>query len=245
MAHTDADTLRIRRAEPSDTDALAALFTATRAAAVPAMPPPTHSPEEDRAFLAGLLVGDATIWVAESSDGHPVGFAVIEGSWLHSLYVHPEHAGGGIGSALLDVVKAERPDGFCLWVFESNLPARTFYRERGLVELEHTDGSGNEEHAPDLRMAWAGREPLAFLRVLIDEVDAELGAVLARRAALTAAVQHLKALTVGSTSRDSEREAEIVAALARKAPALGRERLERILHVIISESLGASGADGS
>ena len=42
-------------------------------------------------------------------------------------------------------------------------PAR-FYARHGLVELERTDGSANEERAPDVRMAWPGADPLAFLR---------------------------------------------------------------------------------
>jgi hypothetical protein len=37
-------------------------------------------------------------------------------------------------------------------------------RARGLVELERTDGAANEEKAPDVRMAWPGRDPLAFYR---------------------------------------------------------------------------------
>ena len=71
----------------------------------------------------------------------------------------PRHGGRGVGTALLDLVKAQRPAGFCLWVFETNAPARGFYARRGLVELERTDGSGNEEQAPDVRMAWPGAEP--------------------------------------------------------------------------------------
>jgi len=39
-------------------------------------------------------------------------------------------------------------------VFESNTGARRLYERRGLVVLERTDGSGNEEKAPDLRLAW-------------------------------------------------------------------------------------------
>ena len=148
----------------------------------------------------------------------------------------PEHAGQGVGSALLDLVKAQRPDGFCLWVFEMNAPARGFYARHGLVELERTDGSGNEEQAPDVRMAWPGTDPLRFFRGLIDEVDEQLGDLLARRAALTRAVQEHK----GEPTRDPDREREIAAALAARAPALGHERLARIVHAIITESLDAA-----
>ena len=144
-------------------------------------------------------------------------------------------AGQGIGSALLDLVKQQRPDGFCLWVFEMNTPARDFYTRRGLVELEHTDGSGNEERAPDIKMAWPGAEPLSFYRRLIDDVDEQLGDLLARRVALTRAVQAHKP----DATRDPVREAEIAAAMARRAPALGEDRLRRIMHAVITESLDA------
>ncbi len=82
-------------------------------------------------------------------------------TWLDDLYVAPAFAGQGIGSALLDLAKAQRPQGFCLWVFESNTPARNFYARRGFVELERTDGSGNEERSPDVQMAWPGTDPIA------------------------------------------------------------------------------------
>jgi chorismate mutase len=104
------------------------------------------------------------------------------------------------------------------------------------VELERADGSGNEEKAPDVRMAWPGGAPLAFYRGLIDEVDGQLGDLLARRAALTRAVQAHKP----DPARDPAREQEIAAALARRAPALGPDRLARIVHAIITESLDAA-----
>ena len=85
----------------------------------------------------------------------------VHREWLDDLYVDPAAQGTGVGSALLDLVKAQRPAGFCLWVFESNEPARGFYRARGLVDLERTDGAANEEKAPDIRMAWPGTDPLA------------------------------------------------------------------------------------
>ncbi|NUR05809.1 MAG: chorismate mutase [Nocardioidaceae bacterium] len=137
---------------------------------------------------------------------------------------------------LLDVVTATRPGGFCLWVFESNHAARAFYARHGLVELERTDGSGNEEKAPDLRLAWPGNDPVGFLRRLVDEVDAELGDLLARRAALTRAIQGHK----HDRTRDADRERAIATAMARRAPALGEERLARIMHAVITESLGAA-----
>ena len=154
---TATDELALRPATPDDLPAIADVFIATRAAAVPAMPPSIHPPHEVRAFYRGLdlVAGDREPWVAEDHRGI-VAFAEITGAWLDALYVHPDAQGEGIGSLFLELVKSLRPDGFSLWVFETNLPARTFYARHGLVERERTDGSGNEEKAPDIRMEWHG-----------------------------------------------------------------------------------------
>lgn len=230
--------LTLRPAATTDLPAVAGLHLAAREAAYPAMPRGVHPPHEARAWVCGWDLAAYAVWVAESgSAGGLLGYARFDDVWLDDLYVDPAAQGSGVGSALLDLVKAQRPDGFCLWVFESNTPARAFYAARGLVELEHTDGSANEEKAPDLRLAWPGRDPLAFYRSLIDSVDDELGELLNRRAALTAAVQPHKP----TPDRDLDREREIARALARRAPALGDERLYRIVHQIITESLDAAG----
>lgn len=227
--------LVLRPALGTDLPAIAELHIAARAAAYPSMPHGIHPPDEARAWVAGWELSVYDVWVAEAED--LVGYARFDDVWLDDLYVAPAAQGTGIGSALLDLVKAQRPDGFCLWVFESNQPARAFYAARGLVELEHTDGSANEEKAPDLRMAWPGGDPIAFYRTLIDAVDHDLGELLNRRAAITAAVQPHKT----TAERDLDREREIARALALRAPALGEERLQRIVHQIITESLDAAG----
>ena len=84
-------------------------------------------------------------------------------------------------------------------------------------------------------MAWPGEHPLAFYRGLIDEVDGELADVLNRRVALTRAVQPHKQ----TPGRDPDRERAIADGMAHRAPALGAERLERLVHAIITESLGS------
>ena len=132
--------LQLRPATPADLPDIAGVHLAARCAAVPAMPPGTHSDDEVRAWVSGWDLAAWDVWVAEG-DGVVLGYAVLAEDWLHSLYVAPAAAGQGIGGALLDLVKGIRPCGFCLWVFESNAPARAFYEHRGLVELERTDGS--------------------------------------------------------------------------------------------------------
>ena len=224
--------LTLRPASASDADVVSDIHLASRRGA--AMPPGVHGDDEVRQWLSGRVRQD-DVWLAEAA-GVPVGYARSTPTWLDDLYVLPSHSGEGVGSALLDLVKAQRPSGFCLWVFETNHPARRFYARHGLIELERTDGSANEERQPDIRMAWTGAEPLRFLRGLIDEVDEQLGDLLARRAALTAAVQDVK----HDPTRDPVRERAIATALARRAPALGEDRLARIVHAIVTESLDAA-----
>jgi GNAT superfamily N-acetyltransferase len=147
---TDDTEVLLRAATPDDATAVAAVHLASRRAApMPAGVRPDHEVE---AWLAGRLADDET-WVAEVG-GRVVGYVRMTATWLDDLYVAPSHVGQGIGSMLLDVVKARRPDGFSLWVFETNTPARAFYGRHGLVEREHTDGADNEEQEPDLRMSW-------------------------------------------------------------------------------------------
>jgi chorismate mutase/GNAT superfamily N-acetyltransferase len=222
----------IRPADAADADDVTHVHLAARRSAP--MPPGIHPDTDVRRWL-GLRLGLDDVWVAEA-DGEVVGYARLTPTWLDDLYVLPEHAGQGVGTALLEVAQAQQPGGFCLWVFEMNEPARGFYARHGLVELERTDGSANEEKCPDIRMAWPGAEPLAFLRGLIDEVDEQLGDLLARRAALTRAVQGYK----GDLALDPERERQIAAAVASRAPELGHERVARIVHAIITESLDAA-----
>lgn len=150
------DDLVIRPGEPADLPAVAEVFLAARLAAIPHMSAPGHTREEIVAFWTGidLTSGERELWVAEDVSG-VVGFAEVKGEWLDDLYVHPGAQGRGVGSALLEVVKAVRPGGFGLWVFASNLPARAFYAAHGCVEHETTDGSANEERAPDVRLSWS------------------------------------------------------------------------------------------
>jgi len=229
----------VRLAAAADLPAIADVYLAAREVA--AMPPGIHPPDDVRAWVGTWDLTSRDVWVAES-DGTIVGFANLTPTWLDGLYVAPGAQRGGIGSTLVDLAKSVRPDGFGLWVFEINEPARAFYRRHGFVELERTDGSANEEHAPDVKMVWPGADPLAYFRSLIDDADLVLGDVLARRAALTRVVQdHKRAVSaVADPARDQAREQEIVERVAAIVPELGPERVARIMHTIISESLDAS-----
>jgi putative acetyltransferase len=116
--------------------------------------PKLHTPDEDRAFIANVVLVHQDVLVAEGDDGPVVGFVAMADGMVHHLYVAPDRRGRGIGTALLDAAKARMPAGFRLWVFQGNRPARRFYERHGLVVVELTDGSGNEERTPDALYAW-------------------------------------------------------------------------------------------
>ena len=237
----DAGALTFRLAEPEDLPEVADLFLASRTAAGGAMPPIAAPWDVVRGHIESWDLSVREVWVAEDALGLS-GFATLTGAWLESLYVAPERQGCGVGTALLDLAMALRPEGFGLWVFASNAPARGFYRRHGLIELEHTDGSANPERQPDIRMVWPGQDPLTYLRHQIDEVDANLAELLARRFALTAAVQGQKAASGtagGHAGRDLARERAIVTRMVQHVPGLDADRVAPIMDVVIGESLTA------
>ncbi len=233
--------LAFRPAEPADLPEVADLFLASRTGAGGAMPPVTAPWDVVRGHIESWDLSAREVWLAEDALGL-TGFVTLTGAWLDSLYVAPERQGTGVGTALLELTMALRPYGFGLWVFAINAPARGFYRRHGLIELEHTDGSGNPEGQPDIRMVWPGQEPMAYLRSQIDEVDATLAELLARRFALTAAVQGQKAasgVAGGHAGRDRARERMIVDRMVRHVPGLEADRVAPIMDIVIRESLTA------
>lgn len=240
--------LSLRPGMPDDAGALAELFVAAREAALPSMPHSIHPPHEVHAWfreLFGLDGGagtraDRETWVAERDD-RVVGYLILDPAWLDSLYVRPDLTGQGIGSVLIDLAKGLRPDGFALWVFETNVAARRFYARHGLDEAERTDGSGNEEKAPDIKMVWPGE--VAALRDRINRLDDRLAELLNERAGITAEIQRRKPVP-GHAGRDVEREAEIVARMAELAPNLGGDRVREIMHTVIRVSLDAAESRG-
>ncbi len=236
----EPDEFELRPGFRSDLYALQEVFMA--ATAGPGHPPDARTPQEVRTWCLHLLDRpERELWVA-LRDEVPLGFVLLEGEWVNLLFVHPDRQARGVGAALMDLVKTMRPRGFGLRVYQANERARRFYRKHGLVELEHTDGTSYHDAEPDLQMAWLGDDPLAYLRRRIDAVDDELVVLLARRTALTGAVQDQKAAAgapAGERGRDARREAEIVARMAQHVPELGPERIAKVMHAVIEESIAA------
>ncbi len=141
----------IRRAHREDSDAIAELYE--RSYGTLTFLPRLHTLDEYKASMARHVVVD-DVWVWDES-GTVVGFMILRsGDELFLMYLEPAATGRGIGSALLEHAKRERPNGFTLWTFQENVGARRFYERHGLCTIAFGDGTGNEEGVPDVQYAW-------------------------------------------------------------------------------------------
>jgi ribosomal protein S18 acetylase RimI-like enzyme len=140
----------IRIAGAQDVDAIAELYE--RSFGTLSFLPMLHTLEEHRVWF-GRVVDEREVWVWDE-DGVVLGFIALDDAMVDYLYVEPQVAGRGIGSALLDRAKARRPAGFSLWTFQQNEGARRFYERHGLRVVRLTDGEDNEEKTPDALYAW-------------------------------------------------------------------------------------------
>jgi GNAT superfamily N-acetyltransferase len=93
-----------------------------------------------------------TLWGA-FDDNVMTGVIAFRDDWIEQLYVLPEAQGRGVGTELLDVAK-RASKRLQLWTFQRNAQARRFYQARGFLQVEQTDGAGNEEKEPDARYLW-------------------------------------------------------------------------------------------
>ena len=146
----------IRDALASDVPRIAEVFRAAREAAMPWLPV-LHTSEEDLWFF-GRAVDTQQTYVAVL-DGSVVGFAAVDDgeAMLEHLYLAPEVRRRGIGTALLSHARAAHDGPLELWCFAENRAGRAFYAACGAEEILETDGSGNEERMPDVRLrlpAW-------------------------------------------------------------------------------------------
>lgn len=144
--------VEVRRARADEADEIAGVWIRSRAASVPAIPPPVHADDEVRAWFRDVVLPTREVWVADDS-GAVVAVLVLEDEWIDQLYVEPGRTGGGIGSQLLAIAKERRPSALALWTFETNTRARRFYERHGFVATDSTTGD-NEEGAPDVLYQW-------------------------------------------------------------------------------------------
>ena len=147
--------LVLRPMEADEASAAVSVLMTARDAATEAglVPPPVHPRADADRWFTEEVVPHRDVWVAERG-GRVIATMVLDADFLDQLSVLPAHAGQGVGSSLLELAMALRPEGFGLWVFATNRRARALYEAHGLVPVEYGDGSGNIEGAPDVRYVW-------------------------------------------------------------------------------------------
>lgn len=117
----------IREGRAEDRQELALIFLQARSAAFPWAPPGT--------FKIGDFVRDTAgerVLVASRNDAL-LGFAAVweEDSFLHHLFVSPQHQGEGVGSALLAACAPLFTGSPSLKCLQANIRARDFYLKQG------------------------------------------------------------------------------------------------------------------
>ena len=139
--------MRLAPARPRDAGALARILAgwARETAWMPEVP------RDAKGYLARLIRKYDVLTLRDWRG--PQGFLAREGEMIHALYLRPRVRGRGFGKALLDRAKAESPR-LTLWAFQANAKARRFYAREGFSEVEETDGAGNDEKLPDVRLTW-------------------------------------------------------------------------------------------
>ncbi len=143
---------KLRQVRHTDAPDCAQVFLRSRAFGV-ADVPLVHDERDVRRWMADEIVGRTDMWVAEL-DGTIVGLLVLSPGWVEHLYLDPAWIGRGLGDRFMAIAKDRQPAGLQLWTFQVNDAARRFYVRHGFVEQERTDGAGNEERAPDVRLEW-------------------------------------------------------------------------------------------
>lgn len=136
----------LRPAKSSDAAAIARIMRAALASFdwMPVM----HTPDEDLAFVRGVLLAKQHVTVAEAGDAI-VGFIAIANEWVEQLYLDPDWTRRSIGSRLLAQATADLP-AVKLHCFQSNTGARRFYERHGFHAEAFGDGTTNEEGLPDI-----------------------------------------------------------------------------------------------
>jgi putative acetyltransferase len=143
----------LRALTPADLDDVARVLVQSYGCDIPEVRA-AQTPDNERSVLQERLFGSAELSGAFDGD-ELIGYVVWRPHWIDHLYVVPDRAACGVGTALLNTVKAQQTR-IDLWTLENNTRARRFYEERGFVEVARqvaiaTSGS---QLPPDVLYRW-------------------------------------------------------------------------------------------
>ncbi|MEO8396320.1 MAG: GNAT family N-acetyltransferase [Chloroflexota bacterium] len=149
--------MQIRRANPTDAEALATI----RRRAIRALAVPSISPEEAEKWARQVAanrftraIQDHEVWVAVET--RVIGWIEIDHNCIAGLYVSPDCARSGIGSALLAHAENSIETSGCTAVYlDASQNALDFYLRRGYLRAGAPHANG--EHP--LRKALSAAAP--------------------------------------------------------------------------------------
>jgi GNAT superfamily N-acetyltransferase len=141
-------TVGTRRASAADAPAIARIYLASRADALPGLHK-AHTDAEVLAWITRVLLVRASVWIAERGNA-VLGFIALHEIWVEQLYLAPRYYRQGIGTTLLAIAKHHSPNELRLFCFQRNSRARAFYEASGFTVVRFGDGSDNEEREPDI-----------------------------------------------------------------------------------------------
>jgi ribosomal protein S18 acetylase RimI-like enzyme len=145
--------LQVIPATADDAGALARIFIAARSRMryLPALG--ATQATMTRVFTRRIAQGGVLVaWWA----GRAVGFGQLADGYVTYLYIDPACQGRGIGTRLLESLKAMSAQELRLWVFEANVGAIRWYEREGFILEERRDvqQADNMEGLPDRRYVW-------------------------------------------------------------------------------------------
>jgi len=143
--------LTLRTAVAGDADPIARVFSPSLR--LLDFLPELHTVEQDRRFIASVILKECDVTVAEH-DRAIVSFLARQDEEIRLLHTHPDFIGRGAGGLLIDAAKQSGVAALELWCFQANTGARQFYEAHGFRPIRFTDGENNEEKMPDVRYRW-------------------------------------------------------------------------------------------
>jgi len=143
----------IRRLTPTDAPDIARVHRASFDDRLPWLSG-IHTPDEDLAYFRETVCATCLLWGGFEGQ-RLIGFIAYRDGWIDHLFVAPDKQMMGLGTRLLDEAKAAQLR-LRLWTFQRNDGARNFYERTGFIQIDITDGSGNEEREPDVLYEWSG-----------------------------------------------------------------------------------------